>query len=285
MHFLKHFLMAAEGTPPGTAEPPPPAETPPAEAAEGTPAPSTEPAPPPAEADADPWKGTWLAQLPKETRIKHKDLLEQLKDKHLSDLLEEYASSRNMLDRAIIMPDKHNAKPEEIDAFLAKLDIPKTADGYGLERTRGVDPAFAREAADRMLKIGLTRKQGAQVFAELLSLAAAGNSQQQAAKKAIASSFDGRLTEDLGNNKAKADETFEYFKRWMVGLKNKELCKDLADSGMIYNTHFVRAMAAQYQAANREPPLPEGARGIPAERPAEGLPKGKAFQDTYGGTR
>jgi hypothetical protein len=65
--------------------------------------------------------------------------------------------------RTIVVP-KDDAPPEERRAFLTKLGVPETPDGYKLPVPEGADPAFAKTAAQWMHEAGIPPKQ-----AELLA--------------------------------------------------------------------------------------------------------------------
>jgi hypothetical protein len=224
--------------------------------------------PPPAEqppADGnDPFKGWWASQLPDETREKHRDRLLALKDRGLGDVMDDYFGARESLERAIVPPGK-GAKPEEVKAFLKKMDIPETPEGYNfkpeaLDGSGEETKKFAGDFAQAVHKMGLTRKQGAQVFAEIAVLEKTGIARMQAAQKAIAESFDQRLAGHLGGDGEKAKEAKEYFKRFIVSLRDKDLAAELKSTGILYSPRFAAAMAAYHRAASEEPQSPGSGR-------------------------
>jgi hypothetical protein len=208
----------------------------------------------------DPYKGTWLSQLSKETRDKHRDQLEGIKGKHIGEVLDEYFTNRETLDkRAIVFPGK-DAKPEEVDEFLKKMDIPKKLEGYGFD-PKGIpadpDGSFTKYLGEQCLKSALTRKQGKQMYQCLADFAQATLNMNESQKKESAASFEKRLAEEHSGDEKATKETQEWYKRFMVSA-GKGVAKDLMDSGLAYNTKFAKHIAAVQKAAMAEPPLPHG---------------------------
>jgi hypothetical protein len=239
------------------------------------------------DAGDDPWKGTWISQLPDETRQKHKDRLTELKGKRLSDVLDEFFTAKQTLNRAVVFPQKGSA-PEEVQKFLKVMGIPQKPEEYGL-KPEILGPGeevktFVQNLAARMHRNGLTRKQGAQMFAEIASMVKAGISQQEAARKTMIESFDSRVEEFLGKDSAKAEDTRNYFKRFLVSLKDRKLVKDMDESGILYNPRFVAALAGYHKENTSEPPLVAGGRGG-AESGRGTLAKSDDFIERYGGRR
>jgi hypothetical protein len=247
----------------------PPPETPPAAAA------------PPEGNDA---AGSWLSQLSQEAREKYKGALEGLKGKKLSEVMEDYFSAKGALNRAIVLPGG-NAGAEEIKAFLQKMDIPETPEGYGLKGellAAGEDAAaLAKEIAGRFASLGLTRKQGAGVYAELTALVKSGQAAAAESRKEMEDGFEARLEEEAGTPR-KAKEDLAAYKRFLVSLKNKALVKDIIDSGIAYNPRFVRAMAAYYRETSAEPPFIPGQAGGPGEAKAGMFTYSDEMKKRYG---
>jgi hypothetical protein len=235
------------------------------------------------------WRGWWGAQLTKETREKHKDGLLELKGKQLGDVFDDYFGSKERYKNAVVFPGK-DSKPEEIEAFLKRMDIPKTAEEYGFDPkqipTPGTDEqkaAAAQGIAEFAKSIGLSKNQAGKLYQQYLnifkSVADAGAARQQE----LAGTFEDRLLKDAGEEKA-ATETKEYFKRALVALGDKQLVKELKESGMLYSTAFVRGMADIWKAGNGEPPVVQGPNGK-EETAKDALPKGDDFNKRYGSRR
>ena len=266
-------------------------------------APPSENAPPPANTDPpapppdtpsaddadDEWKGWWAGQLNKETREKHKEGLLGLKGKQLADVFDDFFANRAKLQNAVVFPGK-DAKPEEIEAFLKRMDIPKTAEEYGLDPKQipiqGTDEqkaATAKGIAEFAKSIGLTRGQAAKLYQHhqgmMKSIADAGAERQ----KSLADTCEERLLKDAGDEKM-ATETKEYFKRALIALGDKHLVKELRESGMLYSTAFVRGMADIWKAGNQEPPVVQGPGGREGTL-KDALPKGDDFTKRYGSRR
>jgi hypothetical protein len=233
----------------------------------------------------DPWKGTWVAQMSRELREKYKDHLETLKGKHFNDVIDECFTAQQALKKAVVFPQK-GASAEEVQQFLKTMNIPLAPDGYGLKPEllgEGEETAvFTQNLAQRMHRMGLTKKQGAQMFAEIAGLAKAGAAQQQALRQNLSETFDSRLEEYLGKDAAKAQETRNFFKRFFAGLNDRKLVKELDDAGMLFSPRFVAAMAAYHKENTAEPPLVVGGRGGSAASKNDGLNKTDVFTERYG---
>jgi hypothetical protein len=102
-------------------------------------------------------------------------------------------------------------------------------------------------------------------------------------QKALADTFEERLMKDLGDEKT-TTETKEYFKRALIALGDKELVKELNQSGMLYSTAFVRGLADIWKAGNKEPPIPQAGATKPTET-KDALPKSDQFNQHYGNRR
>jgi hypothetical protein len=240
-----------------------------------------------AEEVEDDFKGWWATQLPKETIDKHRDRLLALKGKKLSDVLDDHFSTSDRLKDAIALPGK-DAKPEEIDSFLQKMNIPKTAAGYNLD-ARKLPEGWTDEAkkntaaviAEACKRNGLTVRQGNAMYGFYLThiqdIKARGEAQRQKLKE----TFDERLTAECGDEKT-SSATVEYFKRAMVALADKRFVKEMTDSGMIYNPVVVRAIADLWKAGNSEPPVMSAGGGREEKAGEGGFPKSPQFVERYG---
>jgi hypothetical protein len=277
----RRFLYAADGTGGGGGAASPPADSP----APGS-APAADTAPPaesetiPKEGD-DPWKGTWIAQLPQEAREKHKDRLMGLKGKHLAEVLDEHFSQADRMQGAIIPPGT-DAAPEEVKAFLQKMGIPENPEGYELDSKLigDTDGNFTKTFADNLARIGLTKKQGQMVYAQIAALYKTGQEGQKKLRSEIEGSFERRLKEDFAGDEAKAAETKDWFKRWMVSLADKQLVRDLADSGIAFNTTFAKTMAETHRKHTAEMPYIGGRDGA-KENPGA-FQVSPQFEERYG---
>jgi hypothetical protein len=275
MFNLLNLLLAADAGG-GGGETPPPTDPPPAP-------PATDP--PPSEEIGEEWKGWWGAQLSKETRERHKDRLLEFKGKQLGEVLDEHFANAEKLKTAVVFPGQ-DAKPEEIAAFLQKMDIPSTADGYGFDaklipaETDEQRGQAVKEIADIIHRNGLTKKQGLAVFSEYAKMLAGIGQNIEAARKEQAETFDARLLKEAGDEKT-ATETREYFKRALVALGDKTLVEKLEKTGMLYDTTIVRAFADIWKAGNQEPPMPGTTGGGETSHPGA-LPMGDQFNQLYG---
>jgi hypothetical protein len=243
----------------------------------------------PPEEISDEWKGWWAGQLNKETREKHKDGLLGLKGKQLGEVFDDFFSNRTKLENAVVFPGK-DAKPEEIEAFLKRMDIPKAADEYGLDPKLIPSPdkdevkaGAAKELADFFKSIGLTKNQANKMYERYTSIVKNATEAQAAHQKALVDTFEERLSKDITDEKART-ETKEYFKRALIALGDKQLVQELNQSGLLYSTVFVRGIADIWKAGNQEPPIVQGT-GNRNETVKDALPKGRQFEERYGNRR
>jgi hypothetical protein len=285
------FYMEADGGGAGGGNDPTAPETPPAPPASDSP-----PASPPDEGGGgnggreeveEEWRGWWGSQLPKETREKHRDRLLALKGKRMAEVFDDYFSSGDRLKEAVFFPGK-DAKPEEIDSFLARMNIPKTAGEYRLNAGR-LPEDWTAEAKKETVEViaeackrnGLTLRQGNAVYDLYLTHMKDINARTAARRETMKETFDRRLEEECGDEKAAA-ETREYFKRALVGLADKRFIKELTDSGLFYSPTAVRAIADMWKAGNGEPPVMSAGGGKDEKRGDGGLPKSAEFAERYG---
>ena len=207
----------------------------------------------------------------------------------MGDVLDDYFGNKIKLNDAIVLPGK-DATQDEINAFLKRMDIPKTADEYKLNaklipgaETDEVKAAAAKGLADFFRSIGLTKNQADKMFQQYVGIVKGVTDAGATRQKALADSFDERLLKDTGNETA-ATETKEYFKRALIALGDKKLVEELKESGMIFSTAFVKAMADIWKAGNKEPPIPQA--GPAREEPKkDALPKSDQFNQRYGGKK
>jgi hypothetical protein len=236
------------------------------------------------------WRGWWGSQLPKETRDKHRDRLLALKGKRMAEVFDDYFSNGDRLKAAVFFPGK-NAKPEEIDAFLSRMNIPKTAAGYKLEARKLPDewtPEARTNTATVIAEVcrrnGLTQRQGNAVYDMYIGHVKDLGKRVETARENLKATFDRRLEEECGDEK-KASETREYFKRALVALADKRVVKELTDSGLFYSPVVVRAIADMWKAGNGEPPVMSAGGGKEEKRGDGGLPKSAEFAERYGRRR
>jgi hypothetical protein len=233
------------------------------------------------------WRGWWGSQLPKAARDRFKDRLTQLKGRSMADILDDYFAAGDKLKGAVVFPGK-DAKPDEIDAFLAKMSIPKTADGYKL------DPAglpeswtdegrkeFAASIAEVCKRNGLTLRQGNALYKTYAAHVADIQAKSAKLREIQKDTFDRRLEEECGDEK-KSAETKEYFKRALVALGDKRFVKELEESGLFYSPVVARAIGDLWKAGNAEPPLASAGGGTDDKKSDGGLPKSAAFTERYG---
>ena len=201
-------------------------------------------------------------------------------------MFDDYFANGDKLKEAVFFPGK-DAKPEEIDAFLKRMNIPKTADGYKLdagklpkdwkEEARAETASVIAEACKRN---GLTLRQGNAVYdlyiAHMKDITARGEARRQTLKD----TFDQRLVTECGDEKT-ANETREYFKRALVALADKKFVKEMTDSGLFYSPTVVRAIADLWKAGHGEPPMMSAGGGREEARGDGGFPKSAEFTERY----
>jgi hypothetical protein len=239
-----------DGAPPGAAAEPAPAQG----AAPAAEAPAEAP---PSEGDDLP---KFASQLSPEIREKRKTELSALKGKHLNDVMEDYFGIKGKLDGAIVPPGK-DAKPEEVDAFFKKMGIPRTADEYKLNteavKSMDKDGAFTKGFREIARKNGLTQRQAENIFNTIAAGMTQDSQTKEAKAKEVRGTFDARLAEAVGDP-AKAKETGEYFKRFIVSIGDKELVKELHESNVLYSPRFARAMAEYHKKYAGDPSFVDG---------------------------
>ena len=212
-----------------------------------------------------------------------------MKGKPLGEVFDDFFSNRSKLQNAVVFPGK-DAKPEEIDAFLKRMDIPLSAEEYGIDPKLIPDPVTnedkavaAKGLADFFKSIGLTKSQAKQMYGQYVGIMKGMGEAEVNRQKTLADTFEERLLKDIGNEKT-ATETKEYFKRALVALGDKQLVQELNQSGMLYSTAFVRGLADIFKAGNKEPPIPNAAPDR-EEAKKDALPKSDQFNEHYGKRR
>lgn len=244
----------AAGTSPSTA--------PPATGTSGSPAPAGTAAP------AAPQAHGWLTQVPKELR-EHPALAKHQK---MGDLLQEYLDLSEKSVRAIYLPGAEST-PEELDAFLHKMGIPKDAKGYKLDEDLLKDVPGGKEFAEEFRKqargAGLTGKQASK-FYEFVAGISKGNAEaQKAQEKAMKETFNQRLLEAMGGNEVQAKEASNRLVSFMTQrVKDPELVKDMAARGILYDPRYVK-LFAQMEERLGDAPYIDG-QGKASARPAPG---------------
>jgi len=205
----------------------------------------------------------------------------------MGEVLDDYFGNQSKLKDAILFPGE-NATQEEIDAFLKRMDIPKTPADYKLDsklipgpETNENKETAAKGLADFFKTLGLTKGQAAKMYEQYISIVKGVNEAGATRQKALADSFEERLLKDSGNDKT-ATETKEYFKRALIALGDKQLVQELKESSMLYSTSFVRGLADIWKAGNKEPPIPQAGPGREAAT-KDALPKSDQFKQQYGG--
>lgn len=266
----------------------PPADTPPA-------APAAPPAGDPPPADDNPWKGFWGSSLPNDFREANKTELLLMKEKGttMKDVVEETFSHRKNMERALIVP-KEDDPPEVKKAFMGKMGIPESPDGYGLDaKVLGdldKDGAFTKATAERYYKKGMTKAQAQEAFNVIAETAKGALAAKAKMDKDAAEQFDSRFAalvsegeKDPVKAAAKAKESIEYFKRFMIGLGDKALVKRMRDSGILYDPQYAAAMSAYHKRAFGEADYVAGEpQGGSEKKGPEFLGHSSDFDDAYG---
>ncbi|MDR2942457.1 MAG: hypothetical protein LBV17_07700 [Treponema sp.] len=170
------------------------------------------------------------------------------------------------------------------------MDIPKTSEEYGIDPklipsndTDEAKTAAVKGLADFFKSIGLTRSQAKQVYGQYIGIIKSASEAGILRQKTLADTFEDRLLKDIGDEKT-VTETKEYFKRALIALGDKELVKELNQSGMLYSIAFVRGLADIWKAGNKEPPIPQASSGKPEDK-KDALPKSDQFNQHYGNRR
>lgn len=242
-------------------------------------APATAAAPTPGQ----PSRPKWMDQLPKgrqvpETWYTH-DTLDKLVG-HAEALEKKAAEAEARLGRSVVFPTK-DSSPEEVRAFLAKLDIPEAPDGYAL------DPATLKaKDGDQLAKMfsavahkaGMTKAQAQQMFGFLAGLGEMGSKAQEEAAKTRGEAFKAELLKASDGDEAKAKATLRLFESFAAKrIADPETLKALQATGMLQNARFVQAIA-KVEELFADPAFIEG-RGNNKPAPA-GL-FGSDYSDTW----
>ena len=237
-------------------------------------------------AEAKPAATGWLTQVPKELR-EHPALVKHGK---MQDLLQEYIGLASKQDRALYVPGK-DAPPEELDAFLAKMGIPKGKDGYTLDEATVKDLPNGKEFLDNFKDMahgaGMTRKQAEKALAFVASLAKAGGDAQKAAERQTRETFDRRLLESMEGSEPKAQEAKNRLISFMTKrVGDQELVKDMAKRGILYDPRYVRLFASLEERMG-DAPFIDGRGPGPQKAKSEGTQGNysQQWKDAHGGRK
>lgn len=217
----------------------------------GNPAPAPEAqatAAPPAQ-PAGATRPKWMDQLPKGRQVPEAWYTHDTLDKfvgHAEALEKKATEAEARLGRSVVFPTK-DSTPEEVRAFLAKMDIPEAPDGYGL------DPALLKAKDGDQLakafgaqahKAGMTKAQAAMMFQFLAGLGEMGSKAQEEAAKGRAEAFKAELLKSHDGDEAKAKTTLRLFESFAAKrIADPETLKALQTTGMLQNARFVQAIA------------------------------------------
>lgn len=219
---------------------------------QGQPATSAPPAPaePAAQPEAKPeFKApAYFSQFNPDKRGSE-DYAKYLADKAtITDVADAYVALAKNADKSLAIPGPEATREEQI-AFLSKLGVPETADGYEI-----ADEGQKKLLAPEFHKMGLTKGQAKGVTAMFNNLAKAGNDMLAGAKQSRIDSFDARLDAALAKsypNKAErteaAKETMALFQR---SIQRTGLGKSFEAAGQIYDADFVMRVAQDEKSRN-----------------------------------
>ena len=197
---------------------------------------------------SDPGDGTpkelakFASQLSPDIREKYeKELSTDYKDKHLNDVWGELMEAKGKLSRSIVVPDPENPDQEELKAFMDKMGIPSSPDGYEL-KADGVGKEIVDGFKAEALKMGLTKSQAQKVLDKVVAFSKNGIEKRAEALKNAEQTFPARLTKELGDEKS-AEAAVNLGKKFLIRLGNKDVIQAIADSGLLYNTKFMTKIA------------------------------------------
>ena len=166
----------------------------------------------------------------------------------ITDVADAYVAMAKNADKSIVMPGADATREEQL-AFMSKLGVPETADGYEI-----ADEGQKKLLAPEFHKMGLTKGQAKGVTAMFNNLAKAGNDMLAGAKQSRIDSFDARLDAALAKsypNKAErteaAKETMALFQR---SIQRTGLGKSFEAAGQIYDADFVIRVAQDEKSRN-----------------------------------
>lgn len=242
------------GTPsPAPSPDPAPAPGTPTTNQPGTPPATPSPVVPKSEDPIDPPK----VELPKyfsqfDSIKRETDEYKEMAGKHktLTELADAYLETNKRLSRSLELPGK-DAKPEEIHAFMQKLGVPATVEGYELQANglEGDEMAteFQKHMADQFMRNGMTKKQANGMWNTISQLYKEGNAYAKAEEANRAATFDDRMAsqlEDVYPVKAERENAMkEASTLFRQHIQRTGLGKAYKDSGLIYDPSFVLAIA------------------------------------------
>jgi len=201
------------------------------------------------------------SQLSPELREKYKKELHEYADKSLNDVWTDLVDSQTKLSRALIIPDK-DGDPErfkaDTKAFMAKMGIPETPDGYELKYDKKIlaDEAFIKSYRENALKRGLTKTQAQAGLADLEALAKQGleaiKRSRDDAEKGLVPNLRKALVVNGDEKKAEkdADAVMNLAKKNLVrfGARSGDTLQKLADSGLMFDHNFIMELAEHERA-------------------------------------
>lgn len=255
LKFMGLILMAPD-TNGGDNPPAPPAEPP--AAPPGDPAPPTPPAEPPIDprtTDPEDLPPKYHSQLSPAKRESDDYKKYVYKNKGLDDLADDYISMAKRLEGALELPKK-GATQEDMKNFLVKLGVPESADKYQLNNKLAEKNPLYKDVESQMKeffwKTGLTQRQAQTMWNKMSEGWEEATTMIAKEREAEAKSFDERLNAELAKKyESKTDleaataETETLFKQHLTRTGLGDLYKS---SGLLYNTRFVLAMAAEEKA-------------------------------------
>jgi molybdopterin converting factor small subunit len=171
----------------------------------------------------------------------------------INDLAENYLKLNGRMKNAIEIPSK-DSKPEDITVFFKKMGVPDKPEDYDMP-DNGLDKDMAKNLRESMQKdfyrAALTKRQASEVWKSYSRSIYASLHMVQDIRANQKSTFDARLNGDLSKqypieterNQA-VTETVNLFKQH---CERTGLGKAYQESGLIYNTKFVRQIALDEQ--------------------------------------
>jgi hypothetical protein len=206
----------------------------------------------------------------------------------MQDMLHDYENLASKAERAIYIPGP-GSQPEELDAFLSKMGIPKGPEGYELADDAVKDIPGGKELLEEWRKTahqaGMTKKQAVKAFDFVSGLATRGIEAQKKAEKEAKEGFDARLAEAAGS-KEKGQEAKNRMIAFMsTRVRDPELIKDMAARGILYDHRYALLFAdLQRQAGDAPFVAGHGNAQGPAKKGSQGSYHPE-FEATYGGKR
>lgn len=213
----------------------------------------------------------WITQIPKELR----DNPAIAKHAKMGDMLQDYIGLASKAERALYLPGK-DSPPEEVDAFLKKMGIPKDSSGYELDEKLVKGLPNGKEFVEQVRKTardsGLTKKQAAKVYEYVAGLYSQGSKAAKEAERQARESFDARLLESVGGDKDKAQAARNRLVAFMTRrVGDKDLVKDMSERGILYDPRYVKLFAALEEGMGDAPYHEGQGRGSSRARSPQGM--------------